>query len=275
MKALSTLLIAASILSAPNLATAIVSDQANAENDPRKLQAHVARKMNAQAFPYWMHVGRIDRSTGVYLGNGYVLTAAHVGAGNFDLSDGTSYSVVPNSARILENRDGSQADFCLFRVKFNAKDSIAKLPPIQLATIAPTVGANVLLIGNGMGGSDSKANGAFPWKDNHQVRWGVNQIEEIYSQPMPTHDFLSYGYATRFEKGGIECQATPGDSGGACFRYNEGASRWELAGIIVAVDSEHGLAEYGNQTYIADPVLFKGELAAAFQTAGRSLVAAR
>ena len=123
MKAITTLLIAAA-LSVPSFATALVSDQPKAENDPRALHHHVARKMKAQSFPYWNNVGRIDNSTGVYLGNGYVLTAAHVGAGTFALHDGSSYSVVPRTARILKNRDGSQADFCLFRVNFKANDSI-------------------------------------------------------------------------------------------------------------------------------------------------------
>ena len=274
MKLTFTLLFTTAAL-LPNVATAIISDQPNAENSPRALETFVSRKMKANPFPFWANVGQIGRSTGVYLGNGHVLTAAHVGAGAFRLSDGSLYPVAPGTDRTLQNRDGSAADFCLFRVQFHPADSIAKLPQVPLATIAPQVGAHVLLLGAGAGGSTAKAKGAFPWSDDHHMRWGINQIEEIYNAPMPTHDFLSFGYATKFERGGIECQAAPGDSGGACFRYNAQAKRWELAGIIVAVDSEYGRAEYGNQTYIADPVLFRSELAVAYQGGRPALVASR
>jgi hypothetical protein len=83
----------------------------------------------------------------------------------------------------------------------------------------------------------------------------------VYSVTMPTSRYASFGFGTKFEKTGGRCQAAPGDSGGAAFHFNPGAKRWELAGVIVAVDSRFGGAEYGNQTYIADPALFRRELA--------------
>ena len=151
MKPLFTLLFGLPILF-PSLASAIISDQPGAESDPRALAQFVSLSKKL-AFPYWMHVGQIERSTGVYMGNGYVLTAAHVGEGAFRLPDGSIYPMEPNSARILRNRDGSQADFCLFRVQYHRTDSLARLQPIPLATVAPRLGADVLLLGAGAGGS--------------------------------------------------------------------------------------------------------------------------
>ena len=214
------------------------------------------------SFPYWKHVGQIERSTGVYLGGGYVLTAAHVGAGSFRSCDGGIYPVVPESVKFFRNRDGSTADLCLFRIQLLESDPLAKLPTIPLATLPPRRGRELLLIG---GGASWKRDGksekpGFAWGDDYRVRWGLNAIQEIYSAPMPTHEFESYGFATRFSASN-QCQAAPGDSGGAAFHFNPRERRWELAGVIVAVDSEFGAASFGNQTYIADPVLFRRDLA--------------
>ena len=47
-----------------------------------------------------------------------------------------------------------------------------------------------------------------------------------------------------------ECQAAPGDSGGAAFVFNEKANRWELGGVVIAVDSKKGRVAFGDHTYI-------------------------
>ncbi|MEM7012268.1 MAG: trypsin-like serine protease [Verrucomicrobiota bacterium] len=252
---------AAAVLLAPHFSSALVTNQSKNETSEAALQRYVSRNFKASEFPFWMHVGSIGRSSGVYLGNGSVLTAAHVGAGEFKLPDGSVYDYVKSSETFFTNRDGSTADLCLFTVKFKKSDSIAKLKSIPLTTMPPKLGAKLVMMGAGLG-SDSERGGKFTWNDDYLLRWGVNEIEEIYSAPMPTHDYFSYGFAAKFERGGFECQATPGDSGGAVFHYNPKIKRWELAGIIVAVDSDFGHAAFGNQTYIADPALFRRELVA-------------
>jgi len=211
-------------------------------------------------FPYWRHVGQIERSTGIYLGSGYVITAAHVGAGTFKAWDGTAYPAADGSVRWFRNRDGSTADLCLFRVEVAPGSALASLPPVVLTTLPPRRGRELYLIGAGAG-RKSGAPG-YVWGDDYRVRWGRNTIEEIYSVAMPTHHYASFGFATRFAPE-ARCQAAPGDSGGAAFHYNVRDRRWELAGVIVAVDSEFGKARYGNQTYIADPALFRRDLAVA------------
>lgn len=254
-------LLAIFCFSIPQFAAALVSAAARSESDEESLQEFVEKKMRVEAFPYWNHVGSIGRSTGIYLGNGGVLTAAHVGVGDFRLPDGSVYQPVEDSEAFFTNRDGSTADLCFFKIEFKETDSIAALTGIPLTTMPPKLGNQIILLGAGLG-SDSERAGTFTWNDEYQLRWGINEIEEIYSAPMPTHDYFSFGFATRFERGDHECQATPGDSGGAAFHYNPKAKRWELAGVIVAVDSEFGRAEFGNQTYIADPALFRRQLVA-------------
>lgn len=246
----------------PGPASGLISlGDTEASQSENALQETLRRSGYPERFPYWRHVGQIERSTGFYLGAGCVLTAAHVGAGDFRTSDGSVYAAVRNSVRYFRNRDGSTADLCLFRVEMLEDDPLAKLPAIPLATLPPRRGRELLLIGGGASwkkGTPGKP--GFPWGDDYRVRWGMNAIQEIYSVPMPTHEFSSYGFATRFSSS-RQCQAAPGDSGGAAFHYNPREKRWELAGVIVAVDSEFGAASFGNQTYLADPVLFRRDLA--------------
>lgn len=210
-------------------------------------------------FPFWKNVGQIDRSTGIYMGNGYVLTAAHVGPGTFRTGDGKAYRPASGPAQYFKNFDESQADLCLFRIEAKSGDPVLQLPGIPLTTMAPKKGTPLVLIGGGAGQESSGRH--FAWSDDYRVRWGVNAIEKIYSVTMPTSRFASFGYGTKFARGNGSCQAAPGDSGGAAFHFNPSAKRWELAGVIVAVDSHFGAAQYGNQTYIADPALFRKQMA--------------
>tara|TARA_R110002096_G_scaffold147671_8_gene307640 strand:- start:6556 stop:7401 length:846 start_codon:yes stop_codon:yes gene_type:complete len=238
----------------------VAPGQASISESEGALQHYVKRALKRDTFPYWNNVGQIDRSTGVYLGSGYVLTAAHVGPGTFRLSDGSRYDAVRGSAQFFKNSDGSTADLCLFKIEFSNRDSVSKLPFIPLTTMVPKSGTQLLLLGAGAGGRAS-ASDAYSWTEDYTLRWGTNSIEQIYTAPMSTSNYSSFGFAAKFGRGVHECQAAPGDSGGAAFHYNPDAKRWELAGVIVAVDSDFGRAEYGNQTYIADPALFRRELA--------------
>jgi hypothetical protein len=249
------------VSSAPAL---IAPKDVAATEDEGALQTTLLRSGYAVAFPYWRHVGQIERSTGVYLGNGYVLTAAHVGAGAFRTCDGKLYPVLAGSVHFFRNRDGSAADLCMFRVQMKAGDPLERLPAMPLSTMPPRRGRELLMVAGGAGWKPGQP--GFAWGDDYRVRWGLNAIEEIYSVPMPTQKYLSYGFATRFDPVGNQCQAAPGDSGGAAFHFNARDRRWELAGVIVAVDSDFGAAKFGNQTYIADPVLFRRDLAAVMGT---------
>src|SRR5271170_1227159 len=50
----------------------------------------------------WNYVGAIGSASGVYLYNGWVITAAHVGAGNFVLGT-TTYTPIAGTTRSLTN----------------------------------------------------------------------------------------------------------------------------------------------------------------------------
>ncbi len=58
----------------------------------------------------WNYVGSVNGNSAVYLGNGWVLTAAHVGANNLTLN-GTIYPMVANTAKTI-----GSVDLLVFRV---------------------------------------------------------------------------------------------------------------------------------------------------------------
>lgn len=216
-------------------------------------------------FPFWFNVGMLNQSTGVYLGGGCVLTAAHVGPGVFVLQDGSSYQPVPGTEQSFRTGDGARADLTLFRVAYGRGDTLAKLPAVPLRRACPSRGSAVVLVGAGSGnatGNVVKCATDFRWNDNAQMRWGLNRVEYRYSEPIETYAFRTPGFSTRFSRDGFECQATPGDSGGAAFSYNQIFKRWELCGIILAVDGEEGFAAFGNHTYIGDLSVIPPQLTA-------------
>jgi len=209
----------------------------------------------APAFPYWRNLGVLNQSTGIYLGHGFVLSAAHVGPGLFRLQDGSTYRPVPGSERRFRNGDGSMADLSLFQVYYRGGDPISRLPTIPLRRVCPDRGCPVLLLGGGSGNATQELSRAamdFRWNQDNRLRWGFNRVEYNYDAPIETFSFRTPGFSTRFMRRRFNCQATPGDSGGAVFSFNPVFKRWELCGVILAVDGREGEAAYGNQTYIAD-----------------------
>ena len=87
--------------------------------------------------PGWHNVGERQGRSAVYLGDSWVITAAHVGVGPVTFQ-GVSFPPVPGSATTLKARGAParRADLLLFRV-----DPAPKLPALQVwspKTHAPT-----------------------------------------------------------------------------------------------------------------------------------------
>jgi hypothetical protein len=173
----------------------------------------------------WNYVGQVNGAGGVYLGNGYVLTAGHVGAGNFTLG-GTTYDLVSGSAQ-----DIGSADLTLFQIS-----SAPSLPALTLAQTAPqtvggfSAGSAAVIIGYGGGQGET-------WGENTVTQ--INQSVVVYS--FTSNDFFTLN-GTSYYFGGNEtntAQLVGGDSGGGDFIYNSATGQWELAGI--------------NEAYLTDP----------------------
>jgi hypothetical protein len=191
----------------------------------------------------WNYIGQVNRSSGVYLGNGWVLTAGHVGVGNFTLAGNTydTTGFVYTDFPTTINGSNYNADLSLFQISTLANNGFTlNLPILILASNSPTYFYNftqsknlsqsqVVMIGYGGGQGES---------------WGVNNTTAI-SQGVAvdsygTIDFLTlYGSETNVRSVSITNTAVlvGGDSGGGDFMSV--GNQWQLAGINEAVDTSN------------------------------------
>jgi hypothetical protein len=208
----------------------------------------------------WAHVGQRASMSVIYLGDGWVLTARHVGAGETTF-DGVVYPLVPGSAVRLLNADRTPVDLLLYRV-----DPAPALPPLALAKIPPHPGKRVFLVGFGKGrGEAFKWNGknGFRWQGRNLKRWGTNRVSGTAVE-LTTRRLRTRCFELEFERPGTrhEAQAALGDSGGAVFvRRPRG---WKLAGVMVAVSARPGqepnTALMGNFTSAADLSYYRAQI---------------
>ncbi|MEC8650296.1 MAG: hypothetical protein VXX82_05150 [Verrucomicrobiota bacterium] len=216
--------------------------------------------------PGFANVGQVNGSTGVYLSDGWVLTANHVGAGAF-VSNGQSYGY-----NGVDSYQINGTDLRLFKLS-----TFPVLPSLNLATSSPSVGSVVVMIGAGRTAQDSLTNwyvdadtSTWTWSEDQfvgadyifsgfvtdsskSVRWGTNTINgftTFYNSP------AFYTYFSNTNPTSYEAQAVRHDSGGAIFTQN--GTNWELAGTIVAVQPFNGQpggvnnAIFGNYTIAID-----------------------
>jgi hypothetical protein len=178
----------------------------------------------------WDYVGDINGSdSAVYLGNNWVITAAHVGTGTFILN-GVSYAQVPGSAQGIVNATGT-ADLTLFQIV-----EAPALPPLIIEAMTPAAlsgsetGDLVAMIGNGGGKS-----------------WGLNTVTAVNVPEMISgHSFITTDFETALgttttgsNSATNEATLVIGDSGCAGFIYNTTTGRWTLAGIGEKIDSNN------------------------------------
>ncbi|MFO0690482.1 MAG: hypothetical protein U0900_17410 [Myxococcota bacterium] len=224
-------------------------------------------------FPYWENVTqrRYDSPSVVYLGNGFALTARHVGPGEIFLR-GEIVPPVAGSRRTLLNPNGTPADAMLFEVEL--PEGFEDLPALPLAKTPPAVGDEVLLIGFGRVrekvvevSTDGPNEFGFSWSEKGQKRWGTNRISSL-DENLYQGSWSTRAIATVFDPPGSpeatdhEAQATVGDSGGAVFVKREG--EWLLAGMMTSVTgyTRHPArtSMYGDMTYAADLSVYRAEI---------------
>jgi hypothetical protein len=228
--------------------------------------------------PGWANIGVLGGGTGIYLGDGWVLTAAYVGAGAITLQ-GIAYNPLPGSTVQLTNSTPGKTALTDLIV-FQLSSAPAGLGSLTLASSAPTLNAPVVMIGAG------RDRGAFtewsinqsttPWTwtevssggsaagyetlESRAMRWGTNTISasDVWYAETPSGPDVK-SFATQFTASGSpddEAQASLGDSGGAVFAHN--GSSWELHGVMFDVLGYSGqpapetTAIFGNETLSAD-----------------------
>jgi len=219
------------------------------------------------ADPGWANVGQRGVGSAVYLGNGWVMTAAHVGSGSVSFG-GTDYSAVAGSTVRLHdpNNPSTLVDIVLFQIDGSPTGAL----DITISSSAPSRGSDVVAIGCGRNRQAEETWWNSSWEEQEGTpryrgfeydsgrtkRWGENDIDSkcvVNAGYGPTSalkmDFDRYG-----DQGDDEMQLVDGDSGGGLFYYN--GTDWELTGMLMARGIRPGQptdsAVYGNYSYAAD-----------------------
>jgi hypothetical protein len=240
--------------------------------------------------PGFANIAKRDNATAIYLGNRWVLTAWHVGAGATILND-APFEVETASTDRLTNPDGpaEETDIILYRLVEDPN-----LPSLRLGCRTPDVGATVLMAGQGgnrapeltywnvtpvepgdnndvwepVGPPPPAADHAgYLTAGGREIRWGQNRIDSVNSK-IDSGFGQVLSFQTKFDELGVadEAQAVTGDSGGPVFQKR--GSTWELVGMIFSVDlfdNQPGLsasALFNNVTYIADLALYEAQIRA-------------
>jgi hypothetical protein len=192
----------------------------------------------------WNYVGTLNGASGVFLGNyggsGWVLTAAHVGAGSFTLG-GTTYS---STGTTFSNffHNGLQADLTLFQIS-----GTPNLTNLSLAH--PASGSAVQMIGFGSGVES----------------WGNNTIYGYTNYTLSGPPYGGPGVVTLASGGG---QGAGGDSGGGLF-YELGGS-WYLTGILSGTGNltDNNSNNLGAGTISVDLVVYASQITADLNSVG-------
>jgi hypothetical protein len=162
----------------------------------------------------WDYVGSIGGASAVYLGDGWVLTAAHV-----TLSTSSTFTLSGASYSISDITYVGTSDLVLFKISVTLS--------IPALTITGTnsllsVGSSVVMIGNG-GGAES---------------WGKNVITtgsySVTVNGKTTTDFLTKLGSGQIRPGqnySNTALLVSGDSGGADYYYDTSTGEWVLVGI--------------------------------------------
>ncbi len=207
----------------------------------------------------------------IYLGNGFAMTARHVGMGEVFLR-GEIVPPVAGSKRTLLNANGTPADAMIFEL--DLPEGFVDLPLLPITRESPRPGEEVLLIGFGRGRekvvevtTDGPSEFGFSWTEKGSKRWGTNRVsnvdEALFQGSWTTRSFtLVFDPPSTASTTEFESQASVGDSGGAVFVKRDGV--WMLAGMMTSVTgytrAPSHTSMYGDSTYAADLSTYRSEI---------------
>lgn len=218
-----------------------------------------------QAFPFYHNVIRYSDSSGIYLGYDsgtndiWVLSAKHVTAttaGSSLTIQGQTY--IQQGAQI----GISQSDLKLIRYHHETTDLVPSLAAVPLASTAPTISTEVVMIGWGLQREEAAATGptdndsitvaegngmGYTWGDGGRfLRWGTNHVDtapQVYENPSDMDAIQDNVYwFSDFDMPGTsewtssnEGSLTLYDSGSGAF-FEDGGE-WLLGGVAWSVST--------------------------------------
>ncbi|MEZ4332714.1 MAG: trypsin-like serine protease [Myxococcota bacterium] len=212
--------------------------------------------------PGFGRVGVINGLSGVYVRNGWVLTASHVGAGKLTLG-GTTYAPIAGSTVRFKNPDGSAADLIAFK--------LATKPPIddiEIADAPMPLDALLTLVGYGRdrgAATTWMGIGGWSWASTRTLRWGTNRVSAVDALVLDTHAVqTTFDDLPGAAPGQFEADIVTGDSGGGAFTGSGNSAR--LVGILFARGSYVGQPAYtslhGNTGLIVDLYAYRDDVLA-------------
>ncbi|MEM9227788.1 MAG: hypothetical protein AAGA45_07450 [Verrucomicrobiota bacterium] len=224
--------------------------------------------------PGFAHAGRSGSASGVYLGNGWVLTAGHNPAGKFRSKPYIGEWDKVNDIKFKE------ADLRLYKLN----KTFEELPPLSIADRPPEPDELLVMIGCGFAAEDhitfwkvDQSKKKWTWVElpsaeganaagilainRYSKSWGTNRALEL---PPDVEGLIVTSFDSSPELiTPYEAQAVTADSGGPVFvQTSEG---WKLCGIMVTVSNTLpnqprgegirfgiGSGVFGNQTVMVD-----------------------
>ena len=252
------------LLVLPAASQALVLYDANSNSNTYNTSVPASPTINDPTAALWNNVVQIRNSdgstpnaSGVYLGNGFILTANHVNGTRYYIQ-GTEYSVDTSyngtGSKQVTNTQGQGLDLKVIKIQSPpALDGIQMMNSSQSA-----VGSYSLFIGWGVGKGTPQttdpSNQGWTWGNSLTVnkRWGRNfTLDSSYNFTNDPNTYL----ATEFDRNAFSFPYTAynedvfslslGDSGGGLFEYLN--NQWMLAGIGDAV-STNGSSYYDRNT---------------------------
>jgi len=246
--------------------------------------------LDGNPVPGWDYIGTYGAGAAVYLGDGWVLTAAHLLTHNTVTFAGVTYTVDSGPRYQLDNPDDAwfgdlgKTDLVMFRLaSTSGSPDWPALAPLNIASSPVQTDTDVVMIGNGYNrqaspvGYDSDWTAVsvdseecmysgFRYAGTKSLRWGTNVVSAgpFLSLAIKPGELSSFGFLTTFRDGASdsEAQAADGDSGGGVFGLDG-----TLLGIMVgkgqlAGQPGNNLALYGNQTYTIDLSYYRSQILA-------------
>ncbi|QDU32305.1 hypothetical protein KS4_03370 [Poriferisphaera corsica] len=226
--------------------------------------------------PGWAHVGRMgtmssDNATGVYLGNGWALTANHVGGKGSIMLGGSQYNALGGTGQQLLNPDGTLTDLYIFKLNIPVTDPIASLPVLEIADTTPTSGTDGIFIGTGYTQNSATPDLAFGSVIENGFNVSTTERAKKWSPTEVTNSptlsdvplNLQHLFFTQFSVLEPSGQAANKDSGSSIFVKNND-DEWVLAGLAHFILGEEGqpnnTAVHNNLTAWSDLSVYRDQI---------------